>query len=392
MNKNSGGIRITSFSTHSPGKNWKVLPITKDTPLTTQTTCPCDEQPLDTLCTLVSADTAVRMRIGSCDACGYIGYIDRPTQEWLATYYRTHWQLDEERDITDIKGSKYTREAIPLLKSLNVDPAQGVCEIGCGYGFDLEAFAMAGFAPTVGTENSEKRARIAHEKYGHTTVVGPFESADVQNALKKQAPFGVVYSAHVLEHTAHPATVIDAAASLQETGGVLVLAVPDVDDESPMNIITFLPHLHAFSSLSLENLLSTNGYQVIDGPRRVGAGHYVVARRTDRNTQAMLSSGCTARAIDRFTTHLHTTSVQHPSYMSWFLLKSDASLLLPRWLPITEGGLFYKALAHYARHVAHLHGTVVNFTQVEALQKRVTDPTTSPIEIAFAGEIELFIK
>lgn len=386
------GLVINTFNTHSPSKKWKVLPVTHDIPLETSTLCPADTQTLDVLCVLVGEDGRTQLRIGCCDTCGYVGYIDRPSDAWVTEYYLKQWQKDEERDLTRVHGSRYTRAALPILETHGVSKTHGVCEIGCGYGFDLQAFKEAGYTPLVGTENSERRARIAHERYGVVTLTGPFESQEVQDAIRVHAPYGVIYSAHVLEHTRHPETVIAAAAELQKEGGMFVLAVPDVAIESPMNILFFLPHLHTFSHSSITRLLATHGYALVDGPRTLGAGLFVIAQKTvGLQVASGPQSGYTARTYERFVRHLRIHSLKKTSLLSWFLLGSDTSVLVPAWLPIREDGFIYRAVAHFVRTLAHKPGAVVNITNISPLDS-ATRRTQYPIEISFSGPVELFIK
>src|SRR4030095_16561588 len=109
--------------------------------------------------------------------------------------------------------------------ALPVDRSRPVCEIGCGYGANLKHLANAGFARLIGTESSEHRADVVRQGFGFEALTAPFESVETQQSLQTLAPFSIIFSHHVLEHTYHPDEVIAAASRLQAPGDFLIISV-----------------------------------------------------------------------------------------------------------------------------------------------------------------------
>src|SRR3989344_6872081 len=77
---------------------YKVLEITKEIPFDVQPNCPCDRSPLKTFCTFLGNEGRDKIRVGVCDACGYVGYIDRPAGDWIRNYYSTTWDAGGENE------------------------------------------------------------------------------------------------------------------------------------------------------------------------------------------------------------------------------------------------------------------------------------------------------
>ena len=128
-----------------------------------------------------------------------------------------------------------------LAKNLPVDRERPVCELGCGWGESLEHLRRAGFTRLVDTEASQHRAAAVRAALDVSALTGAFESAATQRELAALAPYSIIVSSHVLEHTYAPADVIAAAASLQQTGDYLIIAMPNQEGEPPMGVLFFLP-------------------------------------------------------------------------------------------------------------------------------------------------------
>ena len=90
------GVKILKFLDL---RGWKVLDWDKNIPVSEQTLCPADDEKLKTIATLVGYEGRQKLRVGCCDQCGYIGYIDRPTKEWISKFYFEDWAGAKERDI-----------------------------------------------------------------------------------------------------------------------------------------------------------------------------------------------------------------------------------------------------------------------------------------------------
>ena len=239
--------------------NWKPLAIGPEIPLEQQSSCPACEILLSPLAALTAAAGQTLIRIGGCQNCGYVGYQDRPTREWMSRYYANIWSARATQDprVHGPKRQKKNASALATARALGMlpDRSRPVCEIGSGYGTMLAYIRSLGCANVIGTESSRHRAAAANA-LGIPVLAGDFESPKIVNELAGRGPFSLIVSFHVLEHTYHPADIIGAAAGLQRPGDLLVIGVPNVLAEPAMTILLFLPHLHSFSAASLSLLLA----------------------------------------------------------------------------------------------------------------------------------------
>ncbi len=245
--------------------------VTDDIPFVEHTTCEACTNTLDILSTLSSLQTKKSIRVGICDACGYIGYIDRPAKEWMVNFYSKEWDKTFTRTVEDvrtnysfqkgiIRGSMET--AFRMHEKLSPDMTRPVLEVGSGYGQVLKHLSNAGYTKVFGIENSTVRAERVTEAFGFKIFKGDFGSKEMTETLKSYGPFSLIFSHHVFEHTYNPRQVVEAISALQNEGDALILAMPNGFTEHSMYQTMYVPHLHSFTPESLETLLNQFGYQV----------------------------------------------------------------------------------------------------------------------------------
>ncbi len=249
------------------------LDIDENIPFEELKNCPACRTERQVVAELQSRRTSKKIRYGICATCGYMGYIDRPSQDWLANYYSRDWDKLITRSIEEIRsetgleaksGPKTSRFiAFSLAQQLPIDKNKSILEIGSGYGEVLKNFKDIGFNSVVGVENSEHRAKIVTEAFDIPVFSGEFENHQVQKNLANFKPFGLIFSHHVLEHTFNPDEIINKISDLQDDGGYLVLALPNAMGEHINYALFYLVHLHSFTKESLEIILNRNGYQII---------------------------------------------------------------------------------------------------------------------------------
>lgn len=289
----SFGFQIEQFRKLN---NWKLLEIDAGIPLAVSSNCPSDDQELRTLCTFVGNDGTQKIRIGYCENCGYMGYIDRPTKKWMGTFYAESWdkgnpatQKDrvrletERRKIQFSEGfDKFTNRTYLLQNKLKdqLKKDRPVCEIGCGYGFQLQRLKNWGFSQLVGLEASPHRAEVARRAFGHEIFTAPFEDVELQAKLRACGPFGLIYSHHVFEHVYDPKEIIRLCSSLQEDGDYFIITLPNQEGEFSLGTLFFLPHLHTFTKYSLAKLLAKYEYEVVDDSFTTKYEISLVARKT----------------------------------------------------------------------------------------------------------------
>ena len=102
------GIRIEDVLT---GSRVKVFKLPENIPLDRQNQCPSCANPLKPVCVFSNAENNQEIRFGLCDFCGYGGYMDRPTKEWMVDFYRNKWDKQSPRTREDvIKSSVLPKE------------------------------------------------------------------------------------------------------------------------------------------------------------------------------------------------------------------------------------------------------------------------------------------
>ncbi|MBI2055919.1 MAG: class I SAM-dependent methyltransferase [Candidatus Sungbacteria bacterium] len=277
MQMQSSGFKVEQFRKLN---NWKLLEMDASIPLTVSFVCPADGKEIRVLCTFVGNGGAQKMRIGSCESCGYTGYIDRPTKEWIGRFYSESWDkgnpaTQEERVRLEVgrrkiqfnEGlDKLTNRTYILQNKLKglLKKDRPICEIGCGYGFELQHLKDWGFSQLTGLEASPHRAEVARRAFGHEIFTAPFENAELQEKLRAKGPFGLIYSHHVFEHVYDPDEIIRLVSGLQEEGDYFMITLPNFEGEFSLGTLFFLPHLHTFTKYALAKLLAKYGYEVAD--------------------------------------------------------------------------------------------------------------------------------
>jgi len=224
-----------------------ILEVTPDFPLTEQVSCPADETVLKTLCTLIGNGGAPRIRIGCCPTCGYVGYIDRPAEDWIKSYYSDTWDHADKKNIEAEAAQQKARpgklERLGMtaeqFEQLGVDKNCFILEIGSGIDRIPKGLQQIGYTKIVAVDNSKHRAQISSKAFGIKVLPYPFEHTEAQAQLKKFSPFSLIFSSHVLEHTHNPALIIRLCASLQKEGDYLIFTLPNMVKET-VGIIFFI--------------------------------------------------------------------------------------------------------------------------------------------------------
>lgn len=375
------------------------LTITPSVPFDLQKNCPTCSTPLQCLCTLISGDDRVRIRIGLCARCGYLGYINRPTKEWMVNFYSTQW--DQAR-IPIRKLEDGHKVIATLVAQLQLDKTRPLLEIGCGYGALLQHFSNQGFQQVMGVDNSEHRAETARKLFGLPVFAGNFEHPSIQQHLQKKAPFSLIYSNHVIEHVYHPTEIIAAAARLQEEGDILALAFPNVAGEHTGFHIFYLPHIHGFTKESMEYLLNQHGYEIFADHSPHQANIILSAKKVSHVPVAFFSKNNlrTETTIQKFRNGLALTTLQHPGLHSWWweprekIGGGDRARMVS--IPVPLGvEKFWWFLAPLRKRInAYLFRRFPPgySALIEPIEKYHTTSLESPFEIQFSNNIELLIK
>lgn len=383
-----------------------------DFPLVERLYCPSDDTTLQTICTLFGNQGKQRVRIGACDNCGYIGYIDYPSKEWLHTFYRQDWGCPTETDVLHEvnrrkRMSRKQIEAGRLMRTVKIRrflkrhalaKNKHVFEIGCGYGESLAYLAEQGYK-IAGCENSAFRAKIAREVYKLPVTNLPFEDANLQRKLHSSR-FGLIFSQHVLEHVFDPRDMIRRSREIQSEGDYIIVAVPDAYTEPSLMTLLYLAHPNAFTKQSLTNLLRAQAYELVDDFSDQEE-LYLVGRRVSHPVRAEKEKNhYLNRSIDKFTIVLGLGK----KYFTPF-----RRLWCGRRLGFDHGGqtahseLAENIMGEWYRKIAHkllMLYFVYRYGHLEPYQVcivkdvafRYSSYEKSPLEIQFEGNITLLTK
>ncbi|OGF82223.1 hypothetical protein A3B18_02800 [Candidatus Giovannonibacteria bacterium RIFCSPLOWO2_01_FULL_46_13] len=385
-NSNLFGFRLIKFLELG---DWKALEFDGAISLQENVSCPGDGNKLRTVVTLVSGDGGQKIRLGVCESCGYFGYMDRPTREWIENFYTSVWREGEEApaDILS-KDKKRKKEMMAFLKKFPIDKSRPVLEIGSGYGGAIAQLKKLGFKNIFGLENSKHRAEAVRKAHGVTVFENPFEKEVQEGETKKYAPFGLIVSHHVLEHTYEPLRIIELAASIQNSGDFLALSVPNSSEEFSMGQIFFLPHLHSFTPQALEKILNKAGYSLVDNSFTTEGNISFLAQKNALPSPRYTSRDYFKEKIEKFNNSLGLGVRYNSSPRElWWDRKAEVA---------GQGKSQVRRAIKYVKAIGLRRSLfkkrMVQRAVVADLEKRFTNPEDSPIEIQFEGNIKLTYK
>ena len=210
-------------------------------------------------------------KYATCTNCGAVFLRPLPSPEDLRTYYNQVYMVPVE---AYARGTK--RNAPPLLKKLVERlPAKGkLLEIGCSYGFFLEAARREGWN-VEGIELDEDAARHGREELGLKVFSGTLESV----LARLEPPYEAIATFHVIEHVADPIRFLKYCRELLGEKGVLIMKTPNVASwiakrtGSCWQWLSAPAHIHLFSPAALELTLAKSGFRVEKIWSRRGDAH-----------------------------------------------------------------------------------------------------------------------
>lgn len=398
----TSGLRVHYFrDLANPGTyDLRTLALDESVPMSQVRECPACGAVPEVLCTLIAGGDAKCMRIGCCGACGWWGYLDRPTKEWMVSFYTKEWDNAAHRDSKEetrgITGtiSAHQRAAVHLAESLPRDIV--VCDIGCGKGGVLKEFERMGFTRLVGVENSAYRAALVREKWGYPVVAGAFESEAVGREIKARAPINLFFSYHVLEHVYEPHEIMAAIASLQREGDHLILSMPHIEREPKIVSLFWLPHLHGWTLVALEKLLNRYGYEIVDDIAADTMSLTILARKTTAPRARYAPEADYLWLYRRLVVQYFALGTHLPGrrFAFWWTSKAyrtgEQCVFQIRALDTFMRALertFYWVSARMAGIFSNRRSVVVS-----ELPPRPAGASPSPLEIRFDGHVELLVR
>jgi SAM-dependent methyltransferase len=160
-----------------------------------------------------------------CTGCGLVFLSPRPPAEQLGQYHAHRCRTDYAAHSPDERYRSDLEEAGVRLRRLApyVHRDARVLEIGCGSGAFLDVIRPH-VGEVVGVEPDVASRMFIVRELGLPVL------PDVGEALGGNRVLGPVLLFHVLEHVPGPVEFLQTLGRLVDTGGTLVLEVPNVDD------------------------------------------------------------------------------------------------------------------------------------------------------------------
>lgn len=171
--------------------------------------------------------------------------------------YRAY--LPQARAAMDYQAPYYQQYVRRWLKG--VDKAAPVLDIGCGWGFFLEALKREGFARASGLDTSPGQVRQC-QALGNAATHAP----DPLAALAAVEPLGAAVLIDVLEHVAirERGPLLAAVFQALQPGGVLLLRAPNADSAVAARMrYNDVTHEALFTGHSVSHLLRQAGFEVL---------------------------------------------------------------------------------------------------------------------------------
>ena len=169
----------------------------------------CDSSQIDTI--------DPECNICRCRSCGYIFPNPRPTLDELISFYSQPTKYDTWLSEEETRDALWRRR---LKKMHRTRKPGNLLDVGTGTGQFLR-HAKPYYTEVCGTEVSESAIEVARTKYNLNVAKGVIEEIEFGTTFDNISLF------HVLEHVPNPRATIERCHSLLNSGGILVIAVPN---------------------------------------------------------------------------------------------------------------------------------------------------------------------
>ena len=227
----------------------------------TETCFNCDSRLTPVVQVVNASNPDDYVEIAWCSACDYLQYSVMPSKAWISRWYASNW--DSGGSIADkLETRPTTHRYYHRLAPYIGDRKLKVLDIGAGYGEKIRAFALAGHDVHC-TEATTRRADYLREHVTKNVYLGTLDDPSVQESLRRNGPFDLIFTYHVVEH------IYDARAELQilreiaADDAIFYLAIPELYKEGILNNIYALEHISSFSRLAAKTLLKQSGFRTI---------------------------------------------------------------------------------------------------------------------------------
>ncbi len=203
-----------------------------------------------------------------CRNCEIVFTNKRPDDNDLWKYYKTENYLSHNAESINPVAVLYR-----FARNINIDKKYRlvlkyinkgkILDIGCGTGELLKKFKNNGW-DAIGIEPDSDAREFAKTK----NKIEVFDLNELEKFGDKK--FDVISMWHVLEHVPNPNQRIDIIKKILKPGGIIIIAVPNIESKDFLHYKKFwagldVPrHLYHFSSKSISNLIRKYNLKIIE--------------------------------------------------------------------------------------------------------------------------------
>jgi len=204
-----------------------------------------------------------RFHVVRCEADGMMWLDPQPTREFYAELYAEHYHqtgADDpllEQATLDVLSDEVKLQETAVLRVDGIEqvaPRGRLLEVGFGGGYTLLEARSRGW-DVFGIEIAQSRVDAMRQQGIPATC------ADLPAYTEQAASFDVVAMYNMIEHTLNPPNYLRRAHELLKPGGILMLRLPNTQDEGPP--ASLIAHVYHFNQATISTLLARCGFVVL---------------------------------------------------------------------------------------------------------------------------------
>ena len=216
-------------------------------------------------------------RLLRCEACGFVKVHPLPDIAQVEAHYNTTRTGEEQRRLRKDLVAGFTAQrnnpkrdffhgVLSQVSGILGKPALDILEIGSGFGSFVQ-FANSRGHHATGTEVTKEYAAMSSE-----SLLGRIVHVEGNRYTDHfgRGSFDLIYMEHVFEHVLDPEAILTQIMQMLRHGGILFLAVPNMDSLSSRLQGKYWPwgappdHLYFYNRSNLSLLLERHGFKVTD--------------------------------------------------------------------------------------------------------------------------------
>jgi 2-polyprenyl-3-methyl-5-hydroxy-6-metoxy-1,4-benzoquinol methylase len=272
------------------------------------TQCFVCDGPLTPVIQIVNAeDTSDYLERSWCRSCDHLQYSMLPPKSWFNNWYSSHWDtetpLSQKLDIRH-PTYRYCQRLAPYIG----DRKLKILDIGAGYGEKTTLFQKAGHELHC-TEASSARANYLRSSVTKNVYFGTLDNPEVQQALRRNGPFDLIFTYHVVEHIYNPRAELQFLREIAAPDAIFYLAIPELYKEGVFQHLYSLEHIASFSRTSAKTLLQQTGFKPIVAKNDLfqtysNCCQYLIGRRDNSEFAPPMADGDDGRMVKFLTARL----------------------------------------------------------------------------------------